>query len=105
MNSVRIKIHWVFFNAVLAGVATLWSRWAWCPHRSDAGTENDSVNEARHKQLFVSTNPTDHIFCADTKLLLVSVNDFSAIFFFRYEKGMFDAITYLKNNNIFLPYL
>ena len=73
-----------FFNAVLAGVATVWSRWVWCPHRSDAGTENDSVNEARRKNLFVSTNPTDHIFCADTKLLLVS------------EKGMFDAITYLK---------
>jgi len=32
------------FNAVLAGVATVWSR---CSHRSDAGAEiRDSVNEA-----------------------------------------------------------
>jgi len=32
------------FNAVPAGVATVWPR---CPHRSAAGIENrDSVNEA-----------------------------------------------------------
>jgi len=40
----------------------------------------------RKKKLFVSTNPTAPIFCADLKHFLVFVNDLRAKIFFPYEK-------------------
>jgi len=52
--------------------------------------KNENV---RRKKLFVSTNPTDHIFRADPKLFWCSSTILKQTYAIRYEKSTFHALT------------